>query len=440
LALLAPLLLSLLAQTPTPAPAAPPPVLIAVPDLVPLGVSAQMAQNLAAIITAELGRYDQVRAISSTEMALLLGAERQKALLGCTDDSCVTQLADALGAEKILGGQIGVIEQSVVFTLQLTNVKTARVEARVVKVVPVGKNQIVDAVRGAVTALMGDAASRNQPPRMAVASSIVAHQHERVSLDASRSYDPDGDPLQSEWRQLDGPPALLEGPHDGAAAFTAAEIGLYTFRISVTDGRSTPLEQQVTVEVLPRRPFVVGVGMHLFAPFNRFVEQDGLGNAFRNRTPFGPMLELGLWLSARWQLIGEGEFSYMHTFTNDGGLEQFEHLDYMAFNLLVGTRFYFPFDGFRLWAGASVGSARLFLHLKQGELTQDPGAQAVIGEVCGGADLALGERFGLLLKVGLRGQRNTEPMPPFNPGITFQISRDGVFWGLQTSLHAYLRL
>ena len=432
------LLLSLLAQAdPQPASRA---ALIAVPDLVSLGVSGETAQNLTAIITAELGRYDNVRAISSNEMGLLLGAERQKLLLGCTDDSCVSQLADALGAEKILSGQIGLIEQSVVLTLQLTNVKTAQVDARVVKVVPAGKNLMVDAVRAAVTQLMGHASSRNQPPRMAASPNTVSHHHEKVLLDASRCYDPDGDPLQSEWRQLDGPPVLLEGSHDATASFIAAETGHYTFRVSVTDGRSVPVEQRVEVEVLPRRPFSISLGAHLFAPFNRFVEDDGAGNEFRNRTPFGAILSVGLWMTERWQLVGEGEVSSLHTFTNDGASEAAVHFDYLAFNILVGVRFYFPFPGFRLWSGASVGSVRMLLHLKQDLLTQDPSAQAVIAELSGGVDLPLGERFGLLLKVGARAQRNTEGNPALRPGITFRFSRDGLFWGLQTSLHAYLRL
>src|SRR5439155_17203807 len=128
------------------------------------------------VMAAELGRYERVRVISSREIAMLLGVERQKELLGCHDDACTTQLAGALGAEKILSGQIGIIEQSVVFTLQLTDVRTAKVEGRVVKVVPLGKNQIVDAMRSTVTELMGSAASRNQPPRLAVRDALTAHQ------------------------------------------------------------------------------------------------------------------------------------------------------------------------------------------------------------------------------------------------------------------------
>jgi hypothetical protein len=370
-------------------------------------------------------------------MAMLLGLERQKELLGCKDDSCVSQLADALGADLILGGQIGTIEQSVVFTLQLTNAKTARVDGRVVKVVPAGKNQIVDAVRAAVTSLMGSASSRNQLPRVAVGDTFIVHQSETLHLDATRSYDPDGDPLQTEWRQLDGPPAMLEGAHEATATFVASEVGHYTFGVSVTDGRSAPVTQSVAVEVRRRRPFMIGVAAQVFAPFNRYVISDGAGGDFRNRTPSGPKLDVGLSLNEHWQLIGTGELSFMHTFTLDS--PQGPTLDYTAFSLLAGLRFNLSFGVFKLFAQATLGSSRLFLRLQQNGNVSGPGAQALMGELSGGVDLPLSEVFGLAVSVGMRMQGNTEAVPLY-PGFAFTFSPGGLFWGLQCAAGPYVRL
>jgi len=414
-----------------------PQVLVAVPELVPLGVEPALAQNLTAVIAAELGRYDHVRVISSREIAMLLGVERQKELLGCADESCVAQLAGAMGAEKILSGQLGTVEQSLVLTLQLTDVKSARVDGRQVKVVPAGKNQLVDAVRATVTALMGRATSRNEPPRVAVRTVIEAHQRETVLLDASRAYDPDGDPLQTEWRQLDGPPAMLESAREGAASFLATETGHYTFRVSVTDGRSAPVVNTVEVDVLKWRPFSIGVGVQVFAPFNRFAVTDGAGADFRTRVPFGPKLEIGLWLNDHWQLLGAGELGFMQTFTLDDSSGS--ALDYITFNLLAGLRFYVPFGAFKLFAQVLLGSARLFLTLRQNDMVLRPGIQALMAEVSGGVDLPLGERFGVALNVGLRAQGNTEAMPAL-PGNTFVFSPGGLFWGLQLGLAPYVRL
>ena len=120
--------------------------------------------------------------------------------------------------------------------------------------------------------------------------------------------------------------------------------------------------------------------------------------------------------------------------------ETFESFDYISFNVLIGARFYFPFDAFRLWAGVEIGSGRMFFHLKQGEVISNPVTQTVLAEGSAGADLPLGERFGVILKAGIRAQGNTEPMAPFREGITFQMSPGGLFWGVDGSLGAYLRL
>ena len=415
-----------------------PQVLVAVPELVPLGVSGEQAQNLTAVIAAELGRYDHVRVISSREIGMLLGIERQKELLGCADESCIAQLAGGMGAEKILSGQIGMVEQNIVFTLQLTDVKSSRVDGRVVKVVPAGKNLLVDAVRATVTALMGTAKSRNQPPRLAVRTAIEARQRETVLLDASRCYDPDGDPLQTEWRQLDGPPALLETAREGIASFVASEVGHYTFRVSVTDGRSAPVVNDVEVEVLKWRPFFIGVGAQVFSPFNRYVTTDGVGGDFRSRVPFGPKLEVGLWLDDRWQLFGLGELGFMQTFTLTDGPSG-STFDYTAFNLLSGVRFHLQFGAFKLFAQVELGSSRLFLTVRQQDRVLKPGVQALLAGVAGGVDVPLTERWGLALSIGLRVQGNTEALPAM-PGNTFTFTPGGLFWGLQAGVWPYFRL
>jgi hypothetical protein len=129
----------------------------------------------------------------------------------------------------------------------------------------------------------------------------------------------------------------------------------------------------------------------------------------------------------------------MHTFTFEDLPGHSASFDYMAFTLLAALRYYVPFEGFRLFAQAGFGSARLFLRLQQDDHVLNPGTQALLGELIGGVDLPLGERFGVALQVGLRVQGNTETVPAY-PGFTFTFSPSGVFWGLQFALAGYLRL
>lgn len=48
-----------------------------------------------------------LRVITASEMSALLGLERQKQLVGCTDTSCAVELANALGVDGLVVGSIG---------------------------------------------------------------------------------------------------------------------------------------------------------------------------------------------------------------------------------------------------------------------------------------------------------------------------------------------
>ena len=69
-----------------------------------------------------------------------------------------------------------------------------------------------------------------------------------VRLDASQSYDEDGDALTFQW-QREGGPALewSEGPQTAVASTRPSEAGVYRFRVDVSDGQNTA---QATVEVV----------------------------------------------------------------------------------------------------------------------------------------------------------------------------------------------
>jgi hypothetical protein len=48
-----------------------------------------------------------IHVVTSTEMAALLGAERQRELLGCDNSSCLAELSAALGVDGLVTGSIG---------------------------------------------------------------------------------------------------------------------------------------------------------------------------------------------------------------------------------------------------------------------------------------------------------------------------------------------
>jgi len=413
---------------------------VAVLELTAVGVARETADNLTAVLAAETARYDELRPVSRREIADLLDLDRQKKMLGCNDDSCLAEVVGALGVDKILSGQLGQLDGAWVLTLHLIDTRTGRVDGRVVRTVP-ADGQLIDAAKTALTELMGpQRASKNQSPRMALARHVVAREGDRVALDATRCYDPDGDPLQFRWFQTDGPPAVLESPLKPLAAFIAAETGRYLFTVEISDGRSAPLEQVVEIEVREQRLFLFGLAYKQLLSFNRMVDTDEQGNVFRNRAPFGPALLFEMRLAEGWALTGELAGSFMHVYPEDESLEAHESLDVWEASVVAGVRHRFHFPGFALTAGASMGTARLFFSARQGEREEtNVRTQTLVGDLAVGADIPLGERFGLLLHGGLRARSGTDAVAPFR-GIGFAVARNGFLWGVNAVAGAYFRL
>ncbi|MBS1153895.1 MAG: hypothetical protein H6Q89_5593 [Myxococcaceae bacterium] len=87
-------------------------------------VDPSVARSLTDLVTAEVAARGYFDPISSSEIETMLGAERQRQLMGCGEDStsCLTELAGALGAGFMLTGSLARVGG--VFQLNLTVVDT----------------------------------------------------------------------------------------------------------------------------------------------------------------------------------------------------------------------------------------------------------------------------------------------------------------------------
>lgn len=94
------------------------------------GAGANLTANVDALVSNELSRFPVLQVISSRDIGSLISVESQRQLLGCTDASCVTNLAGALGTEYIVTGNVGRLGATYLVTLQLIHQATAKVEDR----------------------------------------------------------------------------------------------------------------------------------------------------------------------------------------------------------------------------------------------------------------------------------------------------------------------
>ncbi len=127
LALLLPALLAL------PARAEPPPKVtkIAVPETnVRAGVDRAAVDGLGLVLADEAGKRANVSVVSASEIAAMIGLERQKELLGCNDASCLAEIGGALGADLLLTSEVSKIGGQWLVSVSLVEVSKAKVLGR----------------------------------------------------------------------------------------------------------------------------------------------------------------------------------------------------------------------------------------------------------------------------------------------------------------------
>lgn len=123
---LAPLLLSLSAIAQTP-----PPLRLAVPGIQGVNISEDVLSFYAEHLAQNL-RAPGLTVVTAREIRTLLGLERQKALLGCQDqtNSCLAELANALGVDAVVLGDVAHFEDTFQLNVKVVSAADATLIAQ----------------------------------------------------------------------------------------------------------------------------------------------------------------------------------------------------------------------------------------------------------------------------------------------------------------------
>jgi hypothetical protein len=103
---------------------------IVVPQVEVTGVEAQIGTIVTELILDALLNRHGVQALGPTDFKDMLNQEQQKQLLGCDQNSCMAEIAGAMGANLLISGMVGKLGGVHVVTLKLIDTRTARVTSR----------------------------------------------------------------------------------------------------------------------------------------------------------------------------------------------------------------------------------------------------------------------------------------------------------------------
>lgn len=124
---------------------------------------AETAKGLGQIVAAEAAKVRGFSIISAEEVRAALDQEANKSMMGCDEQSCLAELAQALDAELVISGRIDdTSEGNSLVSLNVLNARAIVVVNRVNMTWPGEAKHLPDVVRAAAQTLM--LSPRDRPP------------------------------------------------------------------------------------------------------------------------------------------------------------------------------------------------------------------------------------------------------------------------------------
>lgn len=173
------------------------------------GVAPGTATIISDIVVSEVARQG-FDVVSQSDINAMLGFERQKRALGCSEDSsCLAEIGGALGVDYMVTGQVGQIGTRYRISVLAVDTKKARVVARAAQFCDQDEDALARAAEQTIASLLAGIRGELPPPPVAAAPVAPA---------------PTPQPLEARPapKEAKPPPSLEARPPAAPAPATAA--------------------------------------------------------------------------------------------------------------------------------------------------------------------------------------------------------------------------
>lgn len=99
-------------------------------DLSAVGIDAESVRLITGVVSSLAGECDGASVITGADLRAVLEVSAAQQASGCDEQSCLVELADALGARYVLYGDVGTLGDAYVVTLNLLDAHEGKAEAR----------------------------------------------------------------------------------------------------------------------------------------------------------------------------------------------------------------------------------------------------------------------------------------------------------------------
>jgi hypothetical protein len=120
-------------------------------------------EGLSSLLASEVARRPTLAVVGGADLRALVGFERQRQLLGCTETSCLTEIAGALGVGYLVASEISKVGSSWLLSLTLLDANKAVALSRLTRRA-FSDDALVDEAPGAVDELLGAMPGLPAPP------------------------------------------------------------------------------------------------------------------------------------------------------------------------------------------------------------------------------------------------------------------------------------